>query len=133
MSEDSLWLFQRMIYLKLSTSKKLMEEVKAIYHYKPENTQFPYIQIGKLAVQDWSSFTSTGLGIEMVINIYSQGKSNKTLLRIISLVRKLLFTRKMSMESLKVIKFNFQSVEVIQMPGSEIFHASLKLQSLIEE
>lgn len=78
-----LYTVQQQIYIKLSTDTTLNAIVSGrVYDGVPENTVFPYVEIGEYVEKPWNTFTRQGKQTELTIYIYSRFKENSELFNI---------------------------------------------------
>jgi hypothetical protein len=71
---------QKEIYKKLNDNIEIGYLVSGVYNHLPQNTQFPYIHIGKLTATDVSSKTSQAMSIIVEINISREKGSREALI-----------------------------------------------------
>jgi hypothetical protein len=132
MSFDIIWQLRKTIYTVLESDNELAGMVKGIYDYVPQNTAFPYIYLGKVSINDWSTKTTNGYEVLSEINIYTNTKGSKLAFEIIGKVNQLLHNQEFRFNNDRIISTEFLEAEIEQI-DEHAYHVKSKFQSLIME
>lgn len=77
---------QKALFARLTSNAELMEVVKGVYDYVPEQTSFPYVSLGEVTNTAFDSKTSIGENIVWPIHTWSMYRGKAESYQIINLI-----------------------------------------------
>lgn len=132
MTYDYLWEIQKTIFLALQNNEKILNAVKGIYSYVPQNTDFPYIRIREIYSSKISAIGKDINKVTLFIDVYSSNTTNKEVLNICSEVKIVLDKKIYPVEGYKMIG-NFLQDEIVQQANDGvIWKGKMKFNIFIE-
>jgi hypothetical protein len=69
---SSLWYIQKAVWKILTSDAMLMSQIVGVFDFVPDNTNFPYVQIGEFTTGPFETFDEYGQEVTMTIHVWSQ-------------------------------------------------------------
>jgi hypothetical protein len=69
---SSLWYIQKAVWKILTDDAMLMSQIVGVFDFVPDNTNFPYVQIGEFTTSPFETFADYGQEVSMTIHVWSQ-------------------------------------------------------------
>ena len=121
---------QEAVYKRLENDSSLNEKIKGVFDYVPEETDFPYVILGRIYSVPEKTKTTIGERVEITIDIWSTYKGKKETIDIIKLVESAL-KEELEVGGLFVIDQKVKSREVLE-EINELYHGTLTYEILID-
>lgn len=68
----SFWPLQKAVWKILTDDAQLMSKVVGVFDFVPDNSNFPYVQIGEFTTSPFGTFDRYGQEVTMTIHVWGQ-------------------------------------------------------------
>ncbi len=108
MTLNSAWDLQKALWQKLKINADLLAVLGGPYIYDdvPQSTGFPFVTIGEIRTNDWSTQTSRGHEHFMTLHAWSRSKGRKEIQAIMNVLDEILEEPDLSLENHNLVNFS---------------------------
>ena len=103
-----LWDFQKHLHQVFSANLELQKLISGVFYKVPQDTKFPYIQMGFDKVSNNSLKDSESLKFQIYLNIYSREAGTKDLYKIVHIIEELFSIVTFRHEKCELVALNFK-------------------------
>jgi len=123
---------QTAIYTKLSTDNELTVTLGAkVFDDIPEETAYPYVQIGEDVAGDWSTKDATGSEITVHLDVWSRYRGSLELKNIMDRIHTLLHDSSLSVTGTNFINMRFEFSDTIRDPDGITRHGVMRFRAIM--
>lgn len=132
MSDNRLEL-QKDIYAQLTGDATLMAKVTGVYDFVPDNKAYPFIQIGEVDFQDWSTHTFDGFEGTITIHLWHRPSSRgrAPLHDIMNDIYRILNKNLFSIPDATVVSMRFLNSQILVEQDAVTYHGVTRFRILI--
>lgn len=123
---------QQAVYTLLNADATLTATLGAsIYDNVPDNSDYPYVQVGDDQIDDWSSHTFDGFEGRITIHTWTQGRGRKTCKQIQDRIYTLLHEADLSISDQKTVSLRTGLTTTILDPDGRTYHGVSQFDFLL--
>tara|TARA_R110002049_G_scaffold89003_2_gene224264 strand:- start:193 stop:594 length:402 start_codon:yes stop_codon:yes gene_type:complete len=123
---------QTAIYTKLSTDNNLTSTLGAsVFDDIPENTPYPYVQLGEDTAIDYSTKDQTGSEVTVNIDVWSRYRGSLQAKNIMDRVHTLLHDSSLSVTGSNFINMRFEFSDIIRDPDGITRHGVMRFRAIM--
>tara|TARA_R110001592_G_scaffold147011_1_gene371406 strand:- start:71 stop:472 length:402 start_codon:yes stop_codon:yes gene_type:complete len=123
---------QTAIYTKLSTDSNLTTTLGAsVFDDIPENTPYPYVQLGEDTAIDYSTKDQTGSEVTVNIDVWSRYRGSLQAKNIMDRVHTLLHDSSLSVTGSNFINMRFEFSDIIRDPDGITRHGVMRFRAIM--
>ena len=123
---------QTAIYTKLSTDNNLTSTLGAsVFDDIPEETPYPYVQLGEDTAIDYSTKDQTGSEVTVNIDVWSRYRGSLQAKNIMDRVHTLLHDSSLSVTGSNFINMRFEFSDIIRDPDGITRHGVLRFRAIM--
>lgn len=123
---------QQEIYQALTGDSTLMTLVTGVYDRVPQDSAYPYVVIGDMAGNDWSSKTTTGMEYLITLHVWSREGGRKETALIMERLHTLLHQSNLTITGQSLVLMQFLSSSLSLENDGWTYHGILRLRALLE-
>lgn len=124
-------LVQTKIYDILTGDLTLMGLVVGVWDNAPDNSDYPYVEIGDDDHSDWSSHTHQGFSSDLRLHFWSQARGRKEIKDIMNRVYTLLHNIDLAIVNFPTVSFRCELNEVIIDIDGRTYHGVQRYSLLL--
>lgn len=109
----------------------LAEDLRGAYSFVPFDAAYPFVRIAEMHVTPWPRTGQNGFILENSITVYTNDKSNKTILELAAKVQIQLLKSEFSDANFTIVKKAISTMHVKQTAELKIWCAELQLQNWV--
>lgn len=121
---------QEAVFQRLFSDKNLTKSVNGVFDYVPDNTDFPYIVLGRIYSTPSNTKVSVGERVEVTLDIWSDYKGKKEAASIINQIEMLL-EEEIEVVDADVIDQGVISREIIE-ETNDLYHGIVVYEILLD-
>ena len=118
------------VFKRLENDSELMSAVTGVYDFVPEETNFPYVILGRCTATPVNTKTTIGERIEVTLDVWSVYKGKKETANIINLLEASL-TDELTVEDADLITQEIKSIEIVE-ESNELYHGTVVFEILLD-
>ena len=123
---------QTAVFSKLSTDSNLTSVLKAkVFDDIPENTDYPYVQLGEDAAIDYSTKDQTGSEVSVNVDVWSRYRGSLEAKNIMDRVHTLLHDSSLSVTGSNFINMRFEFSDIIRDPDGITRHGVMRFRAIM--
>ena len=123
---------QTAIYSKLSADNNLTAVLGAkVFDDIPENTSYPYVQLGEDTAIDYSTKDSTGSEVSVNIDVWSRYRGSLEAKNIMDRIHTLLHDSSLSVTGANFISMRFEFSDIIRDPDGITRHGVMRFRAIM--
>lgn len=123
---------QTAIYTKLSTDSNLTTTLGAsVFDDIPEETPYPYVQLGEDTAIDYSTKDQTGSEVTVNIDVWSRYRGSLQAKNIMDRVHTLLHDSSLSVTGSNFINMRFEFSDIIRDPDGITRHGVMRFRAIM--
>ncbi len=123
---------QTAIYAKLSTDNNLTSTLGAsVFDDIPEETPYPYVQLGEDTAIDYSTKDQTGSEVTVNIDVWSRYRGSLQAKNIMDRVHTLLHDSSLSVTGSNFINMRFEFSDIIRDPDGITRHGVMRFRAIM--
>ena len=123
---------QTAIYTKLSADSNLTTTLGAsVFDDIPENTPYPYVQLGEDTAIDYSTKDQTGSEVTVNIDVWSRYRGSLQAKNIMDRVHTLLHDSSLSVTGSNFINMRFEFSDIIRDPDGITRHGVMRFRAIM--
>jgi len=123
---------QTAIYTKLSTDNNLTSTLGAsVFDDIPEETPYPYVQLGEDTAIDYSTKDQTGSEVTVNIDVWSRYRGSLQAKNIMDRVHTLLHDSSLSVTGSNFINMRFEFSDIIRDPDGITRHGVMRFRAIM--
>ena len=123
---------QTAVFSKLSTDSNLTSVLKAkVFDDIPENTDYPYVQLGEDTAIDYSTKDQTGSEVSVNIDVWSRYRGSLEAKNIMDRVHTLLHDSSLSVTGSNFINMRFEFSDIIRDPDGITRHGVMRFRAIM--
>ena len=123
---------QTAIYTKLSTDNNLTTTLGAsVFDDIPEETPYPYVQLGEDTAIDYSTKDQTGSEVTVNIDVWSRYRGSLQAKNIMDRVHTLLHDSSLSVTGSNFINMRFEFSDIIRDPDGITRHGVMRFRAIM--
>jgi hypothetical protein len=128
------WPLQQSIFAALSADAALTALLGPgrILDDVPQGTPLPYVVLGPISSQDWSTGSEDGTEHLVAVHIWSGARGKKQAHEILGAIRAALHDRPLSLAGHRLVNLRHQRSEVRRDPDGETIHATARFRAITE-
>jgi hypothetical protein len=135
MSADPAWALQKATFAALSASaavQAVLGNPARIYDHVPPGAVFPYLTLGEIEIEDWSSKSSRGFAAILTSHVFSRGRGRKEARAILEAVRAVLDNAALTLDDHVLVALRFQMAETLLDEDGLTYHGVARYRAMIE-
>lgn len=121
---------QESLFQRLDSDNDLKEKVVGVFDYVPEETNFPYVVLGRIFSTPANTKTTEGENVEVTIDVWSMDTGKKETVDIMKAIEASL-TEELAVEDAFVIDQKIKSREVLE-EINDLYHGTIIFEILID-
>ena len=123
---------QTAVFSKLSTDSNLTSVLKAkVFDDIPENTDYPYVQLGEDTSLDYSTKDQIGSEVTVNIDVWSRYRGSLEAKNIMDRVHTLLHDSSLSVTGSNFINMRFEFSDIIRDPDGITRHGVMRFRAIM--
>ena len=123
---------QEKIYTTLNSDSNLTStQGAAVYDEVPENSAFPYVQIGGESTADFSTKDLTGSEVTINLDVWSQYKGSKEVKNLMDRVHTLLHDSSLTVTGHNLVNLRFEFGDVLRDPDGITRHGVMRFRAVM--
>lgn len=123
---------QEKIYTALNSDSNLTStQGAAVYDEVPENSAFPYVQIGAESTADFSTKDLTGSEVTINLDVWSQYKGSKEVKDLMDRVHTLLHDSNLTVTGHNLVNLRFEFGDVLRDPDGITRHGVMRFRAVM--
>jgi len=123
---------QTAIYSKLSADNNLTAVLGAkVFDDVPENTPYPYIQLGEDNASDYSTKDQTGSEVTVNVDVWSRYRGSLEAKNIMDRIHTLLHDSSLSVTGSNFINMRFEFSDIIRDPDGITRHGVMRFRAIM--
>jgi len=123
---------QTAIYSKLSNDSNLTSVLGAsVFDDIPENTPYPYVQLGEDTAIDYSTKDQTGSEVTVNVDVWSRYRGSLEAKNIMDRVHTLLHDSSLSVTGSNFINMRFEFSDIIRDPDGITRHGVMRFRAIM--
>ena len=123
---------QTAVFSKLSTDSNLTSVLKAkVFDDIPENTDYPYVQLGEDTAIDYSAKDQTGSEVSVNVDVWSRYRGSLEAKNIMDRVHTLLHDSSLSVTGSNFINMRFEFSDIIRDPDGITRHGVMRFRAIM--
>jgi hypothetical protein len=126
---------QKDIYGALTGDATLMAKITGVYDFVPDNTAYPFIQIGEVDFSDWGTQTFDGFEGVITINLWHRpgSRGRAPLHDIMHDIHRILHKNTFSIPGFTVALMRYDFSNIIVDPDAVTYHGVTRFRILMGE
>ena len=130
MSDHSLQL-QKTVFDTLDGDSNLQSKVSDVYNFVPQNTAYPYVQVGDDSLSDNSTKDLDGNIHSIVIHTWSRYRGDKEAKEIMARIYELLHNSSLSVSGASLVNARFETSDILNDPDGITKHGVQRFRFVI--
>lgn len=128
------WDLQKAVYQALTTDSALTTMLGAgwLHDAVPQNTDFPYVVIDQMRVNDWSTGTERGSEHIMMLHVWSRYRGKREVYEIADAIRDALHDAALPLDGNDLINLTHQYSDLKQDEDGETWHGVMRFRAVTE-
>lgn len=128
------WPLQQSIFAALSADAALTALIGAgrVFDDVPQATQLPYVTLGPVTAQDWSTGTEPGTEHLISVHVWSDARGKKQAHAILAAIRAALHDRPLTVAGHNLINLRHERSDTRQNADGEAIHAIARFRAVTE-
>mgnify|MGYP003639776546 FL=1 len=123
---------QTAVFSKLSTDSNLTSVLKAkVFDDIPENTDYPYVQLGEDTAIDYGTKDQTGSEVSVNVDVWSRYRGSLEAKNIMDRVHTLLHDSSLSVTGSNFINMRFEFSDIIRDPDGITRHGVMRFRAIM--
>ena len=123
---------QTAVFSKLSTDSNLTSVLKAkIFDDVPEETPYPYVQLGEDTAIDYGTKDQTGSEVSVNVDVWSRYRGSLEAKNIMDRVHTLLHDSSLSVTGSNFINMRFEFSDIIRDPDGITRHGVMRFRAIM--
>tara|TARA_B100000780_G_C20923725_1_gene368076 strand:- start:249 stop:650 length:402 start_codon:yes stop_codon:yes gene_type:complete len=123
---------QTAIFSRLSTDNNLTAVLGAkVFDDIPENTSYPYVQLGEDTAIDYSTKDSTGSEVSVNLDVWSRYRGSLEAKNIMDRIHTLLHDSSLSVTGSNFINMRFEFSDIIRDPDGITRHGVMRFRAIM--
>jgi len=124
---------QKDVYGQLIADVTLMAKITGVFDFVPDNQAWPFIQIGEIDFQDWSTHTFDGFEGNISIHLWHRpgSRGRAPLHGIQDDIYRILHKNLFSIPSFTVVSMRFDTSQIIVEPDAVTYHGITRFKILL--
>jgi hypothetical protein len=125
---------QQQIFRKLTNHPELIALLGGanVYDHVPQDTAYPYINIGQIAVRDAGTFTDNMQEHTIAINAFTNNEGKREVYNILHTVREILHDANMKLDGHHLISLQYRSSQAEKDERGEGYNGSATYRAVTE-
>lgn len=126
---------QKDIYGQLVADATLMGKIQGVFDFVSDNQTYPFIQIGEIDFEDWSTHTFDGFSATIAVHLWHRpgSRGRAPLHGIMDDVYRILNKNLFSIPSFTVVSMRFVSSQIIVEPDAVTYHGITRFRIIFGE
>lgn len=109
--------FRRKVVDCLQTDLELAASITAVHDQPPRTAKLPYLTLGPMSAEDWSTKSFQGFRIRLMVNVFSDQRGDAQMLAIADKVTARLMSEGLSLDGFHVATIRFDGFSNLIEPG----------------
>jgi hypothetical protein len=130
MSDHSLQL-QKTVFDTLDGDSNLQSKVSDVYNFVPQNTAYPYVQVGDDSMADNSTKNLDGNIHSIMIHTWSRYRGDKEAKEIMARIYELLHNSSLSVSGASLVNARFETSDILNDPDGITKHGVQRFRFVI--
>lgn len=130
MSDHSLQL-QKTVFDTLDGDSNLQSKVSDVYNFVPQNTTYPYVQVGDDSMADNSTKNLDGNIHSIMIHTWSRYRGDKEAKEIMARIYELLHNSSLSVSGASLVNARFETSDILNDPDGITKHGVQRFRFVI--
>ena len=130
MSDHSLQL-QKTVFDTLDGDSNLQSKVSDVYNFVPQNTTYPYVQVGDDSMADNSTKDLDGNVHSIMIHTWSRYRGDKEAKEIMARIYELLHNSSLSVSGASLVNARFETSDILNDPDGITNHGVQRFRFVI--
>ena len=130
MSDHSLQL-QKTVFDTLDGDSNLQSKVSDVYNFVPQNTAYPYVQVGDDSMADNSTKDLDGNVHSIMIHTWSRYRGDKEAKEIMARIYELLHNSSLSVSGASLVNARFETSDILNDPDGITKHGVQRFRFVI--
>jgi len=123
---------QTAVFAKLSTDNNLTAVLGAkVFDDIPENTSYPYVQLGEDTAIDYSTKDQTGSEVSVNVDVWSRYRGSLEAKNIMDRIHTLLHDSSLSVTGSNFINMRFEFSDIIRDPDGITRHGVMRFRAIM--
>lgn len=125
---------QKAIHARLAQDAALVARLGGakVFDATPPDVAFPYLSLGRTSLFDWSTGSESGTEQILTIHVWSKGRGKTEALEIMELVRGLLDSQPLTLESHDLVNMTLEFAEARYDEDLAVHHGLLRFRVVTE-
>jgi hypothetical protein len=130
---EALVSLQKAIYETLNNDVTMSAMVNGVHDFVPEGTEFPYVVIEPGKTKDWSTVSTVGYEVELMVMAYSNQPGSKPVLEIADQLHHLLNNAELTLDGgHRAVDIRFRNGEVKRSKNESVYVAMSSFIAFVE-
>ena len=123
---------QSTIYTALNNDSNLTSTLGAsVFDDVPENTGYPYVQIGEDQVSDFSTKDETGSEVTIEMDVWSRYRGSKEAKEIMDRIHTLLHDSSLTVSGTNLVNLRFEFSDLVRDPDGITRHGIMRFRAIL--
>ncbi|MCM3616679.1 DUF3168 domain-containing protein [Sutcliffiella horikoshii] len=125
-----LYSVQESVYQRLDSDEELAQKIVGIYDYVPEETDFPYVILGRVFSTPHKTKTTDGENVEITLDIWSTDKGKEETAKIMKQIEASL-AEELSVGDAFLVSQDVKSREIMQ-EANDLYRGTLVYEIIVD-
>jgi uncharacterized protein DUF3168 len=128
------WPLQQAIFAALDAAAQLTALIGAgrVLDDVPQGTPQPYVTLGRITAQDWSTGTEDGTEHVFTVHVWSGARGKKQAHEILGAIRAALHDQPLAVAGHRLVNLRHEHSEVRRDPDGETLHGTARFRAVTE-
>ena len=111
-----------------------LANINGVFHYIPQETNFPYIHLDNGKVEEISDFKNDMFKVSIKINVFDKSKSNSITMNLCEEIRTLLIDiNNLNIENYNILDSKHKSCEISMENNREIWKGEMEFEIIVKK
>lgn len=103
-----------------------------VYDDTPQQTEFPYVTIGRSLIRDWATATEGGHEHVVTLHVWSRAAGRKQALEIMHAIEELLHDQTLTLTGQHLVNLRHEFSDARRDPDGETYHGTVRYRAVTE-
>lgn len=120
---------QTAAHARLTGDAALMDMVNGVFDHVPKSAELPYLLLGAVTAQPWSSKTFSGQRHRLTLSVFSEAKGDREIKTLADLAHGLLDRASLPLDGHRLVALDFEALQTLRQPDG-VRQAQLRFTAL---